>query len=182
MRNTKTRPIKPLPKRRFLQSAKPALSSVNSIPAHVGAARASAGRWQTDPNGGWAKLNRVNAVTVSNRSSLGLSSATSQTTRASHRENSKPFRIQHRATTRPPREFSIYQATADEELENILSHSAHRLEISEDDERSDPGKENVPPPGYVAGTRKTRTKRRMRAPLKNLDEGQSYYVAKEEEL
>ncbi|MCJ1464487.1 hypothetical protein MMC07_003100 [Pseudocyphellaria aurata] len=112
-------------------------------------------------------FNSVLARDKAGRASAGRRQETFAGVMSSHGRTTRPS-----AAIAPNRssagEFSIHQDTADEELENLLSHSTHSLAIAEDADRNDPGKENVPPPGHVPGPRsKMPTKRRI--PLGELD-------------
>lgn len=74
--------------------------------------------------------------------------------------------------------FEIHADTADEEMENLLTHSANSLDIADDETRiaakSDRGNENVPPTDgiYAVGTaiRAARTNTMTKKPRKPLGE------------
>ncbi|MCJ1470064.1 hypothetical protein MMC07_008709 [Pseudocyphellaria aurata] len=173
VRDTAARPIRPLPKRRVLQTAKP---SIIPIPAalDVGIFKISRAEFKALQNtliGARETTTQPSASYPPEPSGHGLSSAISLTTKLHHRSKSSiSFPTPHHATVHSAQE-TIYQDNPEEELDNLLSHSAHSLAISNDGDwsasRNYLGKENLPPLGYVAGAR-MRLKR-VRIPLEELD-------------
>lgn len=184
VKNTASRQIKALPERRVSQSAKSAFSTFDPTPARADAERASTS----------GKTTRASASIIPDRTNPGLSQAISLNTAIFITIQSQQpeiatlsFDIPYHS---PTQEFIIYEDTAEEELENLLNHSTHSLNIFDDESRfnntnntNNLGDETVPLPDIsVAGTRKTTRTKKARIPLGELDVAQFYPGMEAEEL
>ncbi|MCJ1463979.1 hypothetical protein MMC07_002589 [Pseudocyphellaria aurata] len=181
VRNTATRKAKALPNRRSSKSAKPSFSSFDSNPTRADAARAP-----TTCNTTRASVSIIpNPINPGLPQSMSLNAAISITIQHPNPE------IAHLSTSiryrYPTQEFIIYQDTAEEEFDNLLSHSTLSLNISADESRStNPNSRgrNVPPPDsfVTAGTRNMTPTERARIPLGELDVTRFYDGVEAEEL
>lgn len=170
MKGTVSRPIHPLPStRRFSQAAKNSQALFNSLPTPVAPARRPADRSPVKRKGVMSnrrKTTRIDPPSASDGSFQGaalpfsLDSALSSTVTASPpNAEITPLHTSHK-TVPKGWQFIIYEDTEEEETENLLTHSANTMDISDDEgsPKDSRGKENIPPTeGMYAGARTTNT-------------------------
>lgn len=113
----------------------------------------------------------------------GILMTTAKTTNSSVKDRLASLRTGHKS--RKGQDFTIYEDTPFDEMSNLMQHSAHTLDISDDEKCGkfwdDSDKENVPPPGCPSSAVRSVARRDMmteevRSPLTHL-ETSLYYAA-----